>query len=305
MDAFLPAVGLAVVGLAIGVLSGLLGVGGGTIMIPVFRLVLGMEPLVATATSLFTIVPTSLSGTISHVRNKTCVVPLGVAAGLGGALMSPFGVRLAALSPTWLVMLTAALIIAWSAFKMFSKALKKPPASKAAGTGCSAGAGAAADARAARAAGTAAGSQAAGGAGAPAAQEQGARRKLSRKQLAIGVVIGLAAGLASGYVGVGGGFLMVPLFLSLLGTSMHEASGTSLLAVMILAVPGVVQQALFGNIDLLAGVCIALGTIPGAFFGARLAPRVPDRALRLAFGCFLLVAAVLLAVNEFGLLGNG
>ncbi|NGM18331.1 TSUP family transporter [Eggerthellaceae bacterium zg-893] len=303
MDAFVPAVGLAAVGLAIGALSGLLGVGGGTIMIPVFRLVLGMEPLVATATSLFTIVPTSLSGTISHVRNKTCVVPLGVAAGLGGALMSPFGVRLAALSPTWLVMLTAALIIAWSAFKMFSKALKKPAASKAAAD-VAAGPGAVADAGAARAAGTAADSRAAEGADAPAAQEHGARRKLSRKQLAIGVVIGLAAGLASGYVGVGGGFLMVPLFLSLLGTSMHEASGTSLLAVMILAVPGVIQQALFGNIDLLAGVCIAIGTIPGAFFGARLAPRVPDRALRLVFGCFLLVAAVLLAVNEFGLLGN-
>lgn len=55
---------------------------------------------------------------------------LGVAAGLGGACMSPLGVWLAALSPDWAVMGAAALIIAYSSVTMFRKALKAPKATK-------------------------------------------------------------------------------------------------------------------------------------------------------------------------------
>lgn len=267
MEGFLTAVGLACLGIAIGVLSGLLGVGGGTIMVPVFRLVLNMDPLASTATSLFAVVPTSASGAISHWRNKTCLLPIGVAAGLGGALMSPLGVRLAHISPAWLVMLAAAAVIVWSAVKMFSKALKKPKgtAGQVPKTVTSAAAGV---------------------------------RMFTKNDLIKAVLIGLLAGLASGYVGVGGGFLMVPLFITVYHLSMHEASGTSLVAVMILAIPGIIQQAMFGTIDYMVGICIAAGSIPGGYFGAKLSRRIPERQLRLIFGCFLVVAAVLLVVNE-------
>ena len=127
--------------------------------------------------------------------------------------------------------------------------------------------------------------------------------KLTRNQLLIGVAIGLGAGVASGYVGVGGGFIMVPLMLSLVGISMRQASGTSLIAVMILAIPGVIEQALLGNINYLAGIAISIGSIPGAIIGARLVQRVPERTLRFIFGGFLIVAAALLVLNEFGILG--
>ena len=89
----------AIAGVAIGILSGLLGIGGGTVMVPIFRLAFGMSPVVSTATSLFAIIPTSISGAASHIRHKTCIVSLGVAAGLGGALTSPLGVWLAQISP--------------------------------------------------------------------------------------------------------------------------------------------------------------------------------------------------------------
>ena len=84
---------------------------------------------------------------------------------------------------------------------------------------------------------------------------------------------------------------------------MRLASGTSLMAVMILAGPGVIEQALFGNINYLAGIAVAVGSIPGAAVGARLVRVVPERTLRFIFSGFLLVAAVLLALNEFGILG--
>lgn len=282
----------ALVGIVIGILSGLLGIGGGTVMVPVFRLLFDMSAIASTATSLFAIIPTSVSGAVSHIRHKTCIPSLGVAAGIGGALTAPVGVWLATRSPAWLIMAAAALIIGWSAVKMLSKAIKmgKAPA------GPDAAAPGAPTPEPADGAPGASASESVDGA-------PGASAKLTRKQLAIGAGIGLVAGLASGYVGVGGGFIMVPLMLSLVGISMRLASGTSLIAVMILAIPGVVEQALLGNINYLAGIAISVGSIPGAIVGARLVRRVPERMLRFIFGGFLIVAAVLLVLNEFGILG--
>lgn len=96
---------------------------------------------------------------------------------------------------------------------------------------------------------------------------------------------------------------MVPLMLSLLGLPMRLASGTSLIAVMLLAIPGTIEQGLLGNIDYLAGLAVAVGSVPGAVIGARLVRVIPERTLRFLFGGFLIVAAILLAVNEMGIVG--
>ncbi len=278
MDIFAQLVAPALAGIFVGVMSGLLGVGGGTIMVPIFRLAFGMSPLASTATSLFAIIPTSISGVASHMHAKTCIPKLGVALGVGGALTSPVGVWLASISPDWAVILVAALVIGFSAYKMFRKALKAPAAGKAgAGAGKAAPAGKVA-----------------------AVPDQPA---LTRKQYLQGAGIGLVAGLASGYVGVGGGFIMVPMMLAILSIPMTLASGTSLIAIMILAIPGVIEQGILGNIDYLAGIAVVVGTIPGAVIGARLIRVIPERQLRFLFGCFLLVAAVMLMLNEFGILG--
>lgn len=305
MDVFTLFVLPAIVGVGIGILSGLLGIGGGTVMVPIFRLAFDMSPVMSTATSLFAIIPTSISGAASHIRHKTCIVSLGVAAGLGGALTSPIGVWLAQISPAWLIMVAAALIISWSAAKMLGKAFKmqaKKKAEKKAEQFPAPMDAVELDEEALeRAADAAANDDALAE---PAAETAGdAPRKLTRKQLLVGVAIGLAAGLASGYVGVGGGFIMVPLMLSLVGIEMRQASGTSLIAVMILAVPGVIEQALLGNINYMAGIAIVIGSIPGAIIGARLVRVVPEVVLRFIFGGFLIVAAVILVLNEFGILG--
>ena len=321
----------ALVGVLIGIASGLLGIGGGTVMVPIFRLAFGMSATMSTATSLFAIIPTSISGAISHVKGKTCIPALGIAAGLGGACLSPVGVWLAQLSPDWLVMLAAALIIGYSAINMFKKAFKIPRAGQLAAEADAAASpstrssgaseGSRAEARVASATArisgtgeTLADSSATSdsssatpsltSSGEPAVSAPTADdSSLSRKQLLQGAAIGLVAGLASGYVGVGGGFIMVPLMLSIIGIPMRKASGTSLIAVMILAIPGVIEQGIIGNINYLAGIAIVIGTIPGAVIGARLVTKVPERTLRLLFGCFLIVAAVVLVLNEVGIFG--
>lgn len=274
-----------VVGLAVGVLAGLLGIGGGMLLVPAFKLGYAMDSLMCTATSLFTIIPTSVSGAISHIRNKTCLPKLGVAAGLGGACLSPLGVWLATLSPDWAVMGAAALIIAYSSVTMFRKALKAPKVPRGAGAG-------AADAAAKEAA--------AEDRAAAIARAHAEAPTIGWREAGIGAAIGLFAGLASGYVGVGGGFIMVPLMMSILHVPMKLTSGTSLIAVMILAVPGTATQALLGNINWIAGIAVACGSIPGATLGAKLIPKVPERQLRFLFAGFLVVAAVLLVVNQLG-----
>ncbi|WP_418997604.1 sulfite exporter TauE/SafE family protein [Adlercreutzia equolifaciens] len=278
-----------VVGLAVGVLAGLLGIGGGMLLVPAFKLGYAMDSLMCTATSLFTIIPTSVSGAISHIRNKTCLPKLGVAAGLGGACLSPLGVWLATLSPDWAVMGAAALIIAYSSVTMFRKALKAPKVPRGA-TG-------------AEAAHAAAKEAAAEDRAAAIERAHAEAPTIGWREAAIGAAIGLFAGLASGYVGVGGGFIMVPLMMSILHVPMKLTSGTSLIAVMILAVPGTATQALLGNINWIAGIAVACGSIPGATLGAKLIPKVPERHLRFLFAGFLVVAAVLLVVNQLGVWG--
>ena len=264
----------AVVGIAVGLISGLLGVGGGTIMVPLFRLAFGMSAVASTATSLFTIIPTSISGAITHARNKTSLPKIGLALGLGGACTSPFGVWLAQVSPGWLVMLAAALVIAYSSFTMLRKALDAPKWRASV-----------------------------------RADEQASdavpieRPTVSREDLVKGACIGAVAGVASGYVGLGGGFLMVPLMLSFLHVPMKLASGTSLIGVMILALPATITQCMLGNVDYLIGIGMACGSIPGAIFGARMASHVPERALRFMFAGLLGVAAILLVLKELGAMG--
>lgn len=312
MDVFAAFVAPALAGVFVGVMSGLLGVGGGTIIVPIFRLAFGMSPLASTATSLFAIIPTSISGVVAHARAKTCVPKLGLALGAGGAVMSPMGVWLASVSPGWLVICVAAIVIGFSAFKMFKKAVKCAPAPRAgrAGGNVQAASAKAVPAQAAGSSNVASSSQGAASAsqGAASAYTSGPKPVpdqpvLSRKQYLQGACIGLIAGLASGYVGVGGGFIMVPLMLAVLDIPMSLASGTSLIAITILAIPGVIEQGLLGNIEYLAGIAIVVGSIPGALVGARLVRVVPERQLRFIFGGFLLVAAVMLMLNEFGILG--
>lgn len=306
MDIFTSLVIPALVGIGIGILSGMLGIGGGTVLVPIFRLAFGMSPIMSTATSLFTIIPTSVSGAVSHVRHKTCVPSLGLAAGLGGACTSPIGVWLATISPAWMVMLAAALIIGYSAVNMLRKAWKMKPARSAAPAQAEPAGETPVEAAVEQAGDAAANDDVEpdvpAGSSEIAADTGKSFPKLSRKQLAIGAAIGLGAGLASGYVGVGGGFIMVPLMLSLVGISMKQASGTSLIAVMLLAIPGTIEQGLLGNIDYMAGIAVAVGSIPGAVVGARLVRLVPERTLRFIFGGFLIVAAVVLVLNEVGVL---
>lgn len=109
-----------------------------------------------------------------------------------------------------------------------------------------------------------------------------------------GLVVGLAfgVGLLTGLLANGGGFLLVPAFVVLLGLSTGMASGTSMVAVGALAIPTLLVHWQLGHIDWPVALVFGVGVLPGSIAGARLAQHVPAERARRAFGGLLVAFSV-------------
>jgi uncharacterized membrane protein YfcA len=109
-------------------------------------------------------------------------------------------------------------------------------------------------------------------------------------------VIGTAAGAFSGLLGVGGGSVMVPLLIVWLGYGEREATGTSLMAIVVIAALAVTLQAIYGNVDVPNAALVGIPAIAGAIAGTALQQRLPERSISLLFAALLVVIAVELIV---------
>jgi hypothetical protein len=112
--------------------------------------------------------------------------------------------------------------------------------------------------------------------------------------LAIGAVSGFVAGL----LGVGGGVILVPVLTGLLRFPIKMALGTSLAVVAAQAIPGSVTHALIGNVDWTIAGGLAIGTIPGARIGSRLAVATEDRKLRAIVAVAMGILAIVFGGTE-------
>ena len=109
------------------------------------------------------------------------------------------------------------------------------------------------------------------------------------------LLLGLGVGVLVGLLGIGGGVVLVPAMVYLLGMGQHLAQGTSLFILL----PPIGLGALMeywkqGQVDLRAGILCALGILLGAYCGSLIALPIPSRNLKGLFGCFLVLAALLL-----------
>src|SRR3954453_6456028 len=118
---------------------------------------------------------------------------------------------------------------------------------------------------------------------------------VSRRLLRL-AVIGTAAGFFSGLFGVGGGTVIVPLLILWLAYGEREATGTSLMAIVVIAAVGAGIQSLYGNVHPLEALIVGGPAILGVIGGTALQQRVPERAVALAFAVLLVVSAILLVV---------
>ena len=114
------------------------------------------------------------------------------------------------------------------------------------------------------------------------------------------IIIGLAAGILSGLVGVGGGIIMVPLFVLFLGLTQHNAQGLSL-AVML---PPVTFLAVYnyhkagGGIDWKVAIIVSILFIIGGFIGSKIALQIDQRMLKRIFGVAMLIVAIKLIFTK-------
>jgi uncharacterized membrane protein YfcA len=106
------------------------------------------------------------------------------------------------------------------------------------------------------------------------------------------LLIGLVGGFLSGFAGIGGGVVLIPLMVGLLGVSQHQAHGTSLAIIISTAIVAVIPYFTTpaeGQRPLLdLAVAYALTAVIGAPIGAKLITYIDPKALRKLFGLLLL-----------------
>lgn len=116
------------------------------------------------------------------------------------------------------------------------------------------------------------------------------------------IIIGVTAGVLSGFIGIGGGIIIVPGLIYLLGLSQLQAQGTSL-ALMLppIGILAFMHYYKAGNVDLKIAGIVAATFIVGGFFGAKLAHKVDENLVKIIFGLIMLLIALKLIYNGFKL----
>jgi uncharacterized membrane protein YfcA len=120
---------------------------------------------------------------------------------------------------------------------------------------------------------------------------------MGRDRLLKLALIATAAGAFSGMFGVGGGTVIVPLLIFWFAYGEREATGTSLVAIVLIALLAAIGQGAYGNVDLLEAALIGLPGVGGVVAGTALQQRIPERAISLLFALLLVVVAVELLVG--------
>ncbi len=274
---------MVAVGGVVGLLSGLYGVGGGFLITPLLMF-LGISPVVAAASGSAAVVAAGMTGTLEHSRAGTVDVKMGLTLFAGGALGSVVGVEIV----TWLnrfgaansvirvlyVVMLGAIgsimlvesIQAWRRGSYMSERRFHPPPRR---TWLDALPG---------------------------------QMRFPKSEIEVSVlvpmVLGILGGVLAALMGVGGGFVMVPLMLYVLRMRMHVVVGTSLLQILFTTVLVTVLQASQNRtVDLVLAFLLATGSTAGAVVGARFGRRLRADQLKILLALVVLGVATKVTVD--------
>ena len=126
--------------------------------------------------------------------------------------------------------------------------------------------------------------------------------ELSQVSVPLLSILGFVLGVASGVMGIGGGVLLMPILLYGFGLSARNAAGTGILMLAATVALGTIEQALRGYVSLPLAMVILIGSSIGSQIGANITHRLPNRYLRLIFGCLVVAVITLIGWNLYGLL---
>jgi uncharacterized membrane protein YfcA len=268
----------------VGLLSGLFGVGGGFLLTPLL-IMIGIPPAIAAASDSNQIVAAASSGTFAHSRSGNVDYKMGILLLIGGVIGGTGGVRvikllLATGQAGFAIRLTYVVMLAFIGTYMFYDSLRGMRSSRVR---------------------------------VPLPTDREAIRKPSayarlvqalpyqmdfeRSGVRISVVLPLALGMLVGVLaaimGVGGGFIMVPVMVYLLRMPMHVVVGTSLFQILFTCMNVTVLQAYMNRtVDFLLALVLLIGSTSGAQIGARISRRLKADQLKIMMACIILAAMV-------------
>lgn len=290
-------------GVAVGLVLGVLGGGGAILTVPALVYLLGMPAAEATTASLVIVGVAAATSSLTHaragaVRWGTALVFVGV-----GVPATVAGAALNHQAPPTVVLVSFAVVMLASATAMVHRALKRPAPAAAerpavpADQMSTAGAGLAVDG--------AVGDGGAVAVRAPAAPPRARARSAltARRRRALQVALaGLLVGLLTGFLGVGGGFVIVPALVLALGLAMPVAVGTSLVVIALNSGVSLLARAGTAHFDWTVIVPFTVGAVAASFAGRPLAARLSPRVATLFFAGLLVLVAVYILVQSTGVL---
>ena len=269
------------IGGVVGVLSGLFGVGGGFLITPLLFFV-GIPPAVAVATSANQIVASSVSGLLAHLKRRTVDIKMGVILQIGGVIGAALGVVVF----NWLKSLGQVDLLVRLCYVIFL--------------------------------GTVGGLMFVESLSALRRSKSGTRKTRRRRHnwvhalpfkvrfrvsgLYISAIppllVGLSVGVLSAVMGVGGGFIMVPAMIYLLGMPTKVVIGTSLFQITLVAGFTTLMHATSSHtVDVVLAVSLILGGVIGAQFGTRMGAMMKAEQLRILLAILVLAVCFKIALD--------
>ncbi len=290
MDVYLPIANLSVNGLVIvllggltGLLSGMFGVGGGFLTTPLL-IFYGVPPTVAAASAASQVTGASVSGVFAHSRRGGVDYQMGGVLVAGGIIGTGIGSLLFRMLSSLGQIDTVIDILYVVLLGSIGSIMARESISTI---------------RAAR-----------GGAAPPPRKRRHhplvaylpLRWRFYRSGLYISplapLLLGLVTGIATMLMGIGGGFMMVPAMLYILGMSANVVVGTSLFQILFVTMATTMMHALTTKaVDLVLAVLLLIGSVSGAQIGAQLAQKASPVRLRLLLSVIVLLVAARMALG--------
>lgn len=263
----------AMFGIAIGIILGLTGAGGGILAIPALVIGLGWTITQSTPVALFAVSAAAAVGAVDGLRKGLVRYRAAVLMALLGAVCSPLGVYVAHSLPNAVLISLFSGVMVIVALRMARQACGNPP--ERAGDeqpwqhkNCM-------------------------------LNPQTGRLRWTLKCSTTLAVVGSVSGLLTGMLGVGGGFLIVPAFQQLSDIKMHGIVSTSLMAIALISATAMAGAIHAGaHITVTGGVFIA-ASVGGMLLGRMLSPRIPAKAIQLCFSAVCMGVASYLILKTW------
>ncbi len=257
-------------GFVVGILSGMFGVGGGFIMTPILFL-MGIPPNIAVASQSSQVVGTSTSGALVHFQRKTIDYKMGFILLVGGMFGSAFGVRVF----KWVTQLGQIETFVTAVYVIFLSligglmlyetinSMRKTPVRRKRNPH-------------------------------KPLHHWPLKMRFQASRMYISaippIMIGASVGFLAAIMGVGGGFILVPAMIYLIGMPVKTVIGTSMFQIIFVsAFTTIMHATTTHSVDIVLALILILGSIPGAQLGATFAHKLPAIQLRLGFALVILL----------------